>query len=115
MLVGAATVLGLSRLRLTREAVLLLGILLAYLLLHIATHGFARYRLPVLPAFFLLAGSIGNHDCRAGRPFARRVLLIALATALALLWAPSALDQLGHLGFLASPTFEGFAPVCPAS
>lgn len=115
LLVGAATVLALSRLRLTRETALLLGILLAYLSLHIATHGFARYRLPVAPAFFLLASSLATADCRIGRPWTRRLLLVALAAALALLWAPSALDQLGHLGWVAPPTFEGFAPVCPVS
>lgn len=113
ILVAAAATLAFSRLRPSREVVLLLGILGAYLLLHIATHGFSRYRLPVLPAFFLLAASLAEGDCRAGRPAARRLLLLALTVALALLWAPSVLDQSGHLGILAPPTYEGFAPVCP--
>ncbi len=42
----------------------------------------------------------------------RRLLLAILVVALFLLWAPSALDQLGHLGLIAYPTYEGFAPIC---
>ena len=113
LLVVAASALALSRLRLSRETALLLGILGAYLLLHIATHGFSRYRLPVLPAFFVLTSSLFDSDCVSGRPASRRVLLVLLAAGLALLLAPSALDQLGHLGILAPPAYEGFAPVCP--
>jgi len=38
-----------------RAAVLLLGFLAYYNLLHVATHGYARYRLPALPVVFLVA------------------------------------------------------------
>ena len=97
-----------------RHMVLLLGLLGAYLVLHIATHGFSRYRLPVLPAFMILAATLFERS--SGEPLSgvRRGLLAGLAVALALLWAPSALDQSGHLGFTAPPLYEGFAPVCPA-
>ena len=37
--------------------VFVLGFLAYYTLLHVATHGYARYRLPALPALFLVAGS----------------------------------------------------------
>jgi hypothetical protein len=93
--------------------VLLLGLLGAYLLLHIATHGFSRYRLPVLPAFMILAATLFERSSGEPLPGLRRGLLAGLAVALTLLWAPSALDQLGHFGFTAPPLYEGFAPVCP--
>ena len=41
--------------RATRR-LLLLGFLAYYNLIHVATHGYARYRLPVLPVLFILAG-----------------------------------------------------------
>jgi hypothetical protein len=85
----------------------------AYLLLHIATHGFSRYRLPVIPGFMILAGSLVELDCRVASTRNRRLLLVGVSVSLALLWAPSLLDQLGFLGFLEAPTYEGFAPICP--
>lgn len=48
--VASATLLPLSRVRL-----LLLVFLAYYTLIHVATHGFARYRMPVLPVLFVLA------------------------------------------------------------
>jgi 4-amino-4-deoxy-L-arabinose transferase-like glycosyltransferase len=35
----------------------LLGFLVYYMLLHVATHGYARYRIPALPVLFLVAAS----------------------------------------------------------
>ena len=113
ILVAVGSVVALARAPVNRRTVLLVGLLTAYLLLHIATHGFSRYRLPVIPAFMILAGSLGDVDCRIGRTALRRLLMIGLAVALALLWATSLLDQLGHLGFAPPPTYEGFAPICP--
>lgn len=113
ILIALGSVVALARAPVNRRTVLLVGLLTAYLLLHIATHGFSRYRLPVIPAFIILAGSLVDLDCRIGRAAGRRLLLIGLAVALALLWAPSLLDQLGHLGFAPPPTYEGFAPICP--
>ncbi len=114
ILIAMASVVAIARARLDRPMVLLLGLLGAYLLLHIATHGFSRYRLPVLPGFMILAATLLEPSNRAPLSGVRRGLLAVLALALALLWAPSALDQSGHLGLTAPPLYEGFAPVCPA-
>ncbi len=115
ILVAMASVVAIARARLDRPMVLLLGLLGAYLLLHIATHGFSRYRLPVLPAFMILAATLFERSSTGKPPSSvRRGLLAGLAVALALLWAPSALDQSGHFGFIAPPLYEGFAPICPA-
>lgn len=111
--IALGSVVALARLRGTRGTTLLVGLLAAYLLLHIATHGFSRYRLPVLPAFMILSGALGDLDCAQGRPPGGRLLLAGLAFSLALLWAPSLLDQAGHLGLVAPPAYEGFSPVCP--
>ena len=50
-------VLGLLALPLTRASGLLLAFLGYYNLLHVVTHGYARYRLPVLPVLFLVAAA----------------------------------------------------------
>lgn len=115
VLIAMASVAALARAPIDRRTVLLVGLLGAYLLLHIATHGFSRYRLPVLPAFMILAASLPGFDCATGRTRGRRILLVGLALALALLWAPSLTDQLGHLGFAPPPSYEGFAPLCPVT
>lgn len=114
ILIAIGSVVALARAPANRSTVFLVGLLAAYLLLHIVTHGFSRYRLPVIPAFVILAGSLGDLDPNVGAAPRRRWLLAALLAALALLWAPSALDQLGYLGLAAPPAYEGFAPVCPA-
>lgn len=113
LLIGTGTVMALPRLSLRRGHLLLLGLLVAYLLLHIATHGFSRYRLPVLPVFVLLAASLTEVDSRAIRTWRRGLLRVGLAISLSLLWAPSLLDQLGHTGLVAPPGYEGFLPLCP--
>ena len=41
----------------SRASGLLLAFLAYYNLLHVATHGYARYRLPVLPVLFLFAAA----------------------------------------------------------
>jgi len=48
-------VAGLAGVRYDRTTVLLAGFLVYYNLIHVATHGFNRYRLPVMPVVFLLA------------------------------------------------------------
>jgi 4-amino-4-deoxy-L-arabinose transferase-like glycosyltransferase len=112
ILIALGTVVALARAPVNRNTVFLVGLLLAYLLLHIATHGFSRYRLPVAPIFMIFAAAPAVLDARTGAAPGRRLLLGTLVVALSLLWAPSALDQLGHLGFAAPPAYEGFAPVC---
>lgn len=59
-------VLGLAATRMGRAQTLLLGFLVYYNLLHVATHGFARYRLPVMPIVFLFAAH-GFLAWRAGQ------------------------------------------------
>jgi 4-amino-4-deoxy-L-arabinose transferase-like glycosyltransferase len=88
----ALFVAGIAYLPRGRLPVLLLGFLLYYVLLHIVTHGYPRYRLPSLPVLFL----IGAHGwvrwrSRPRPPLDRRHALSALAVAavLALSVAPS--------------------------
>jgi 4-amino-4-deoxy-L-arabinose transferase-like glycosyltransferase len=50
-------VVGLAVMPLNRGATLLLAFLVFYVLLHVAAHGYPRYRVPVLPVLFLGAGS----------------------------------------------------------
>jgi hypothetical protein len=49
-------VVGVAALPRGRPALLLLAFLVFYLLLHLAAHGYPRYRLPSLPVLFLVAG-----------------------------------------------------------
>ena len=80
LLVLALFVLGVTRAPLGRSQALLLGFAAYYALLHVATHGFARYRLPLMPLLFIYAG----FACEAWRgsvtrPLApRRAMLGAL-------------------------------------
>ena len=48
-------VAGVARLPRGRAPLLLLAFLVFYLLLHVAAHGYPRYRLPAMPAVFLVA------------------------------------------------------------
>jgi 4-amino-4-deoxy-L-arabinose transferase-like glycosyltransferase len=81
----------------------LLVLLLAYVnLIHVATHGFARYRLPVLPVVFLVA-ALGFWAWRSGAVAAwsgrRRWAAAALAALLAVLLVPSFRQNLDHPAF----------------
>jgi 4-amino-4-deoxy-L-arabinose transferase-like glycosyltransferase len=49
-------VVGIAALPRGRPAALLLAFLLFYVLLHVAAHGYPRYRVPSLPVLFLVAG-----------------------------------------------------------
>jgi 4-amino-4-deoxy-L-arabinose transferase-like glycosyltransferase len=88
---------GVAAARLDRPQLLLLGFLAYYLLLHVVTHGYSRYRLPVAPILLVFAA----HAFRAWRAGAlsrlgrrRRALAAALALALGLSVAPSLVDSL---------------------
>jgi 4-amino-4-deoxy-L-arabinose transferase-like glycosyltransferase len=99
--------LGLARLQWDRRALLLLGFLVFHNALHVVTHGFARYRLPVMPVVFAVAALaflawrdrapplVGPRRLAAG-------LLLALA---ALLVAPSLASALRH------PAYDLRAPL----
>ena len=95
-------VIGLTRLRPTKPAVLLVGFLAYYNLIHVVTHGFARYRLPVMPVVFLVAG-VGWAAWRAGElaRMSGRARLVAAAMALtfAVILIPSFRLNLEHPAF----------------
>ena len=71
---------------------LLLAFLAYYDLIHVATHGYARYRLPVLPVLFVLAGwtwAQRRERLKVAVPAWRRALVAGAALALAASLAPS--------------------------
>jgi len=88
----ASFVVGLAYLPRDRLAGLLLAFLVFNNALHVATHGYARYRLPVLPVLFVLgawAWTRGREACEAP-PLARaRALAAAAAAVLVLSLLPS--------------------------
>ncbi len=88
LLVLLACLVASARLPLDRRLGLLLVFLAYYTFIHVATHGFARYRLPAMPVLFVLAaaGAVPP-PARASR--ARLVLTGVLALLLAASVAPS--------------------------
>ncbi len=85
-----------------RVKILLLGFLVYYNLIHVATHGFNRYRLPIMPAVFLFAAvgwvAVRSKSFRVpGWP--RKVAALLVASALALSVAPSIRLHLHHPAF----------------
>ena len=70
---------GALHLRLGRAALLLLGFLVYYNLIHVVTHGFSRYRLPVLPMVFCIAAlaMAGKYGHSALTPTRRRQVCVA--------------------------------------
>jgi hypothetical protein len=102
-------VLALWRLPLDARHALLLGFLGYYTALHVATHGFARYRLPALPVLFLLAaGALVAAPAGPAAGRSRRQRALALAVALVLLGAlgPSVRGWVERLGGGAPPRAE---------
>jgi hypothetical protein len=88
----ALSVAALATLPFSRLPILLLGFLAYYNLIHVATHGYARYRLPALPVIFVLAGWTWDRwrERRGdGVSVARRTLVAAVGLALAASIAPS--------------------------
>jgi hypothetical protein len=73
-------VIGLARLPPGRVPQLVLAFLLFYVLLHVAAHGYPRYRLPSMPALLLLAGHALS-TWRAPRPAPGRARVAAAAAA----------------------------------
>jgi 4-amino-4-deoxy-L-arabinose transferase-like glycosyltransferase len=93
----AGFVAGLRSIPWTRGSVLLLGFLVFYNALHVVAHGFARYRMPVLPVLFLVAAwAIAAPS--AARTFSRGRSRLALAAAivLAVSIVPSVRKDLAH-------------------
>jgi hypothetical protein len=109
LLVLALFVAGVAASRLDRAALLLLGFLIYYVAIHVATHGFARYRLPALPVVFLFAASaaVAVRARTWPRLAARRT---AVAAALALVLGASLAPSIVRL--LQEPAY-GLAPSGP--
>jgi hypothetical protein len=85
-------VVGLARLPSGRAPLLVLAFLVFYVLLHVASHGYPRYRLPVMPALFLVAAHAAVALRARPRPAMDRTRLVAagaVALVLALSVAPS--------------------------
>lgn len=112
----ALAVAGLSAFPVTRPRSLLVLFLLYYVAIHVATHGFARYRLPAMPVLFVLAGAAWAS--LRGRAFPRlRGRSLALAAALSLVLVacliPSLKRNLGHPAFGFADTGDHAADEAP--
>jgi 4-amino-4-deoxy-L-arabinose transferase-like glycosyltransferase len=98
----AGFVAGVALLPVDRIRGLLLGFLVGYNALHVVTHGFARYRLPVMPVVFVFAAA-GYLAWRGGAlataSAARRAGAAVLAVLLLLCLVPSFRMNLGHPAF----------------
>jgi len=83
--------IGAPRLRWTLGGALLLSFIAYYNLIHVATHGFSRYRLPVLPVLFLIAGALAVSVRGGLLPWTarRRVVAGALLLGAVAVLAPS--------------------------
>jgi 4-amino-4-deoxy-L-arabinose transferase-like glycosyltransferase len=78
-------VLGVAHLPKSRAAFLVLAFLAYYVLLHVAAHGYPRYRLPVMPVTFLIAAQgVVAWRSRPRPRVGRRHLVAAAATGLVL-------------------------------
>ncbi len=107
----ALFLVGCARLPLDRRAGLLLGFAVYYALLHVATHGFARYRLPIMPVVFVVAAAGLAAWRDPATPTRRRRLACAmLGLVLALGVAPSLRAWAREQAPVAPPAGEGGAP-----
>jgi hypothetical protein len=88
-------VFGLAALPRERGPLLLVGFLGYYMLIHVATHGYARYRLPAMPVLFLIAAFAWAAFRSRVYPRltgARKAVGLAVAVTLALSVAPTLLS-----------------------
>jgi len=104
----ALFVIGVASLPVSSSRLLLLGLLVSYNSLHVVTHGFARYRLPIMPVLFLFAAAAFVELRTRGWPALsprRRALAVALSLAFVALLIPSAQTLLRHPAYdLSSPS-----------
>jgi hypothetical protein len=108
-------VAGIASLPLKRETFLLVMFLVYYNLIHVATHGFNRYRLPVMPVVFLIAASAWC-TWRAGElrlSVRRKLCAAAVGLVLALSVLPSLGRQWTHQAFGLTHFEEGAAEAPP--
>lgn len=98
---------GLAALPFDRTALLLVGFLVFHNALHVVTHGFARYRLPVMPVVFAVAAfafvAWRRGELRLAGP--RRVAAAVLLIVAALVVAPSLRNAVRH------PAYDLRAPL----
>lgn len=97
----ALAVAGVAAFPPTRPRLLLLAFLAYYVAIHVATHGFARYRLPAMPVLFVFAAAAWTGLRRRALPLRgrRAVLAAAASAALVLCLIPSFRRNLGHPAF----------------
>lgn len=106
LLLLSGFVAGAALVPLSRGRVLLLVFLAYYTLIHVATHGFARYRMPVLPVLFVLAA--GALVAWRGGTLRREPRRLALALLLGLTLSAALWPSLGEwLGGSAARSGEG--------
>lgn len=111
LLVAGLFVVGVAAAPLTRGAVLLSGFLCYYTLIHVATHGFARYRLPAMPVLFLFAAWAWTAWRSGELPrlgAGRKALAVALGLILTLSVAPSLTSD--WMGPRYTPSEDGGVP-----
>jgi hypothetical protein len=104
--------LGLAAFRPGRGRGLLLLFLLYYNAIHVVTHGFNRYRLPVMPVVFLVAAAAWA-AWREGAPRltrARTALAAAAGAALLLCVIPSLRTHAQHPAFGLAPDENATPP-----
>jgi len=84
-------ILGLAAQAWERRTLLLLAFLAYYNLIHVVTHGFNRYRMPVMPVVFLFAASafVAWREGRLALTPRRRIVAAALALLFAITLVPS--------------------------
>ena len=92
----ALALLGVARLRFTPPAVLLLVLAAAYNAAHVAAYATTRFRLPVLPVVFMLAGAliVGRGDDSLAPLRGRRLALLAVLALLAIAVLAPGMEEL---------------------
>jgi hypothetical protein len=108
--------LGLAAFRPGEGRGLLLLFLAYYNAIHLVTHGFNRYRLPVMPVVFLLAASafVAWRSGGPGLAKGRRRLAAVVLAALAACVVPSLRVHAGHPAFGMGPDEAASPPAEPA-
>jgi Dolichyl-phosphate-mannose-protein mannosyltransferase len=92
----ALALVGVARLRFTPPAVLLLVLAAAYNAAHVAAYATTRFRLPVLPVLFMLAGAliVGRGDDSLAPLRGRRLALLAVLALVAIAVLAPGMEEL---------------------
>jgi hypothetical protein len=110
----AFAVRGIATLPMARGVPLLLLFVAYYNAIHIVTHGFNRYRLPVMPVLFLIAAWGGRPAREASATSARRGLALLAGIVLAASVLPSLASQWRHCAYGWVAPREDAAFECPS-